>query len=191
MPFVAPQSLAPDEVYAITAYVLNLNEIVDDEFVLTQANLAAIEMPNKDGFYVDNRPDVVNRRCMNNCKDPKTIKLISTIKGVTPTDHFKNDGNDGIAFTPEHTVKVDSQVLQTYRSVCQTCHENGLAGAPKPSDHEQWQVRLKQGKETLYLNAINGFNAMPAKGGRVDLSDELVKSIVDYMLNQAADIAEQ
>ncbi len=40
MPFPAPQSLKADEVYAITAYVLNMNEIVDDEFVLTKDNFS-------------------------------------------------------------------------------------------------------------------------------------------------------
>lgn len=50
MPYDAPQSLSADETYAITAYVLHLNELVEADAVLDAATLAAIEMPNKDGF---------------------------------------------------------------------------------------------------------------------------------------------
>lgn len=50
MPYDAPQSLSADQLYAVTAYVLHLNGIVDEDAVLDAGNLAAIEMPNKDGF---------------------------------------------------------------------------------------------------------------------------------------------
>jgi cytochrome c oxidase cbb3-type subunit 3 len=47
-----------------------------------------------------------------------------------------------------------------------------------------WTDRLPKGRETLVSHAINGFNAMPAKGGRMDLSDEQVAASVDYMVAQ-------
>lgn len=50
MPYDAPQSLSADEVYAITAYVLHLNGIVEADTVIDATSLPAIEMPNKDGF---------------------------------------------------------------------------------------------------------------------------------------------
>lgn len=50
MPFDAPQSLTADEAYAVTAYVLHLSGIVQDDAVLDAASLPAIEMPNRDGF---------------------------------------------------------------------------------------------------------------------------------------------
>jgi len=53
MPFSQPESLEAQEVYAITAYVLYLNDLVEDDFVLTADNLAKIEMPNADGFFFD------------------------------------------------------------------------------------------------------------------------------------------
>lgn len=58
MPLDSPQSLQPDEVYAVTAYLLSLNGIVADVTRLDAASLTAIQMPNRDGFEPDNRPDV-------------------------------------------------------------------------------------------------------------------------------------
>jgi S-disulfanyl-L-cysteine oxidoreductase SoxD len=50
MPLNAPQSLTPDEVYAVSAYVLFLNGIVPQDAALDADNLARINMPNRDGF---------------------------------------------------------------------------------------------------------------------------------------------
>ena len=58
MPQNAPQSLSNDEVYAVSAYVLSLNGIVPSEATLDAKALAAIKMPNRDGFGGDPRPDV-------------------------------------------------------------------------------------------------------------------------------------
>ncbi|MBT8092634.1 MAG: cytochrome c, partial [Gammaproteobacteria bacterium] len=64
MPYFEPQSLSDGDVYAIVAYVLYLNDLVADDFVLTRENLPEIEMPNRDGFSIDPRPDVRNVACM-------------------------------------------------------------------------------------------------------------------------------
>jgi cytochrome c len=50
MPYTAPQSLAPDEAYALSAYILFLNGIVAEEAVLNAATLPQVKMPNRDGF---------------------------------------------------------------------------------------------------------------------------------------------
>ncbi len=68
-----------------------------------------------------------------------------------------------------------------YQSVCAACHETGAAGAPKPGS-EDWKKRVAKGKDVLYQHAINGFNAMPPKGGRPDLSDEVIMKVVDFMI---------
>ena len=72
-----------------------------------------------------------------------------------------------------------------YEAVCKTCHEGGLAGAPKAGDKAAWGPRIAQGKDTLYKHALGGFNGtkgvMPPKGGRTDFPDDLVKQAVDYM----------
>ncbi|MEM7542978.1 MAG: cytochrome c [Pseudomonadota bacterium] len=58
MPFNAPGSLEPDEVYALAAYLLNANGVIDRTTVLDRETLPAIVMPNRDQFYPDPRPDV-------------------------------------------------------------------------------------------------------------------------------------
>jgi S-disulfanyl-L-cysteine oxidoreductase SoxD len=55
MPFAEPRSLAADDVYAVTAYVLFLNGIVTEHHVLSQETLAQVKMPNRSGFVPDNR----------------------------------------------------------------------------------------------------------------------------------------
>jgi len=60
MPQNAPQSLSNEDVYALSAYVLSLNGIVPTNAVLDATSLAAIRMPNRDGFISDPRPDVHN-----------------------------------------------------------------------------------------------------------------------------------
>lgn len=69
-----------------------------------------------------------------------------------------------------------------YGQVCTACHDTGAAGAPKKGDADAWAPRLEQGTETLYSHAINGFNAMPAKGGNPSLSDDEVKAAVDHLV---------
>jgi len=72
-----------------------------------------------------------------------------------------------------------------YNAVCQTCHAAGLLGSPILGDAGAWGSRISKGKETLYTHAINGFNAMPAKGG-ADIPDEEVQNAVDYMVGEAS-----
>lgn len=68
MPYTAPQSLTPSEVYAVTAYLLHLNGIVAADAVLDAASLPKIRMPNRDGFTPDPRPDVAGMPCRADCK---------------------------------------------------------------------------------------------------------------------------
>ncbi len=67
MPFNNPQSLKPDEVYAVTAYLLHLNDILPADATLDQDSLPKVQMPNRDGFFPDPRPDTSNTPCME-CK---------------------------------------------------------------------------------------------------------------------------
>lgn len=87
MPFSAPHTLSADEVYAVTAYTLNFNNIVPSDFVADRDSLPKVKMPNRDNFtWDDPRPDTAAKACMKDCIDPKTVKIISTAEGkdLTP-----------------------------------------------------------------------------------------------------------
>lgn len=68
MPLTAPQSLSSDDTYAVTAYLLHLNGLIAEDTPMNAESLAAVRMPNRDGFMVDDRPDTQAVRCMNDCK---------------------------------------------------------------------------------------------------------------------------
>ena len=72
-----------------------------------------------------------------------------------------------------------------YNTVCGACHGTGAAGAPKAGDKAAWGPRIAQGKDALYKSALNGKNAMPARGGASSLSDAEVKGAVDHLIGLA------
>ncbi len=76
-----------------------------------------------------------------------------------------------------------------FQATCSACHGAGLAGAPKAGDKAAWGPRISKGMPTLYDHALKGFQGsagvMPAKGGRTDAPDDLVKQAVDYMVGMA------
>lgn len=189
MPFQQPQSLRKDEVYSLTAYVLYLNDLVEEDFEVDQDNLAGIEMPNRDGFYEDPRPDSVNELCSNGCRDPASIKITSEAStlALTSTVHIQNGGGDDINIASPVS---GSRGKNTYDAACAICHGSGLAGAPIPGNGESgWSTRLQQGRDILLEHVIEGFTGdsgvMPPKGGQLQLLDEDVAAAMDYMLDQA------
>ena len=182
MPFLQPQSLKDDEVYAITAYVLYLNDLIGGDFVLSKDNFTSVKLSNEPAFIDDPRPDVENPRCMVNCRDPETIKITwdSTELGVTPTEHLETES--------ENVALIDANEdpgQQTYKAACAVCHDKGVAGAPVSGERSQWLHRIDKGIELLVEHATNGYQGengfMPAKGGNPSLSDEQVRSAVVYM----------
>lgn len=69
-----------------------------------------------------------------------------------------------------------------YNASCTACHSTGAAGAPRLGNAEEWAPRIDKGIDTLYKHAIEGFNAMPAKGMCMDCSDDELHATVDYIL---------
>ena len=67
MPQNAPQSLSNGDVYAVSAYILNLNGLLPADGTLDARTLSAIKMPNRSMFVGDPRPDVKNPACMKGC----------------------------------------------------------------------------------------------------------------------------
>ena len=76
-----------------------------------------------------------------------------------------------------------------FGKVCAMCHAAGVAGAPKPGDKADWGPRIAQGMDVLYKHSIDGFTGakgmMPPRGGSPALTDDELKSAVDYMVNQS------
>ena len=68
MPMDRPQTMTNDEVYAVSAYLLNLNGLVPADAVMDAQSMPKVQMPNRDGFLLDDRPDTQATRCMANCK---------------------------------------------------------------------------------------------------------------------------
>jgi cytochrome c len=92
MPFQAPKSLTDDEVYALTAYVLNLNDILPADASLDRDSIVAVRMPNRDGFTTahgmmrqDGKPDVASVACMADCAGD--IRLSSQIPDYARDSH--------------------------------------------------------------------------------------------------------
>ncbi len=94
MPWNAPRSLTPDDTYALVAFILSLGEIVPDDFVLSDANIAEVQkkMPNRNGmtrnhgfWSVNGKPDVNPTACMNNCV--KFVQIGSTLPDFARNAH--------------------------------------------------------------------------------------------------------
>lgn len=90
MPFGNAQSLSNDDLYALTAFLLSMNDVIKDpEFELNKGNFTSIKMPNADGFYDDDR-ETSERKfwnakvCMTNCKSDVAVTGEATILDVTP-----------------------------------------------------------------------------------------------------------
>jgi S-disulfanyl-L-cysteine oxidoreductase SoxD len=87
MPMPAPHTLPADDVYALTAYLLNLNDIVSGDFVADRDSLPKVKMPNHDHFiWTDPRPDTHDRPCMTSCAKEADVRITSTAEGrnLTP-----------------------------------------------------------------------------------------------------------
>ncbi|HKL68654.1 c-type cytochrome [Salibaculum sp.] len=146
MPYGQAQSLTDDEVYAITAYILYLNNLVDDDFELSQDNFTEVSLPNEDGFFMDDRaegeiPAFSEEPCMENCKDSVEITMRASVLDVTPEDE-QAEATEAAAETTEETATqeaaaedettavaaVDPALVEEGEGVfrkCRACHQVG------------------------------------------------------------------
>jgi cytochrome c len=97
MPFGDSESLTNDELYAVTAYVLNLNDIVDDKFVLAKETWGKVKMPNQGGFFDDDREKTEKafwnpKPCMKDCRGPVKITGHAQAIDVTPDEKTQKRG---------------------------------------------------------------------------------------------------
>ena len=142
MPFGDAQSLSDDEVYAITAYLLYLNDIVEDEeFELSHENFLEIRLPNEDNFFADPRPDIAlisdGAPCMENCKDSVEITAHAQVLDVTPDEETTEETivDEPATATPE---PVDPALLAAGEKLfkkCKACHQVGDGARNRVGPH--------------------------------------------------------
>ena len=141
MPFGDAQSLSADEVYAIVAYILYSNDLVDDDFTLSKETFLDVEMPNADGFIVDDRATaeypIFNNACMENCKDSVEITMRAAVLDVTPEDETdpEEGGSTNVGLTAEEPAAeaavmeaLDMELVAAGEKVfrkCKSCHAVG------------------------------------------------------------------
>jgi S-disulfanyl-L-cysteine oxidoreductase SoxD len=190
MPLTAPQSLANDEVYALTAYVLNLNDIVPDDAVLDAKSLAALKMPNRDGFTTahgmmrrDGVPDTHNVECMRDCV--AVVKVTSELPAYAQGSH----GDLAAQMRSFHAVAavapVDDGMALARRSGCIACHttDTRIVGpafheiAGRYRDDPAAAARLVA-KVRAGGGGVWGSTPMPAQ----PVPDEDVKALVRWIL---------
>ena len=204
MPHPAPLSLTDDEVYAVSAYILSINEIeidgeeLDDEYVLDREKFMKIKMPNKDGFVpnIDGKDGLENvrkfynnyenygngTRCMKDCFDgkPEIQRIKVEMKDFEPPLSIERS-------LPKKKAgdKKEHPGQATYETSCAVCHATDSMGAPDIGNKKAWTQKLEKGIDKVYENGIKGINGMPPKGGNMDLSDQQFKDAVDYMIDNS------
>ncbi len=142
MPFGNAQSLTPDEVYAIVAYILYSNDLVDDDFILSDDTFAAFEMPNQDGFFLDDRLETEHAiwrgaPCMEDCKPQVQVTMRARVLDVTPTQAGADADTADTSEAPAaaDTSAPDPALVAAGEKLfkkCKACHQIG-AGAKNRS----------------------------------------------------------
>ena len=166
MPFGEAQTLSADETYAVTAYVLYINDVIEEDAVLDQDTLAAVEMPNRDGFIDDQRPDTPSAEpCMTNCKAEVEIVARARILDVTPDEAEDAEQADpgsgeaaGSAAAPDPAqVAAGEKVFRK----CKACHQVGDRAKNRIGPH----LNQLFGRVAGGLDDFRYSKAMKAKGG--------------------------
>lgn len=135
MPFGEAGTLSADETYAIVAYLMYSNDMVDDDFELSRENFTEVQMYNSDGFVLDDRPELEYAEwqaepCMQNCKETVEITMHATFLDVTPDEGGEtamNDATSAATSTPSDG-GVDPVLVAAGEGVfrqCKTCHQVG------------------------------------------------------------------
>lgn len=158
-----------------------------DTFMLVLGILFAITA----GIYVLARVVSANTQEKHVMGDPIMRSAVS--ERIQPVARLAIAGKDNSALAPPKQEAAaplpDMSGEQVYNMACIACHGAGVAGAPKFSDAAAWGPRIAKGEATLHEHALKGFQGeagfMPAKGGRVDLSDKSILNAVDFMVAAA------
>jgi cytochrome c5 len=141
-------------------------------------------------LYVLSRVVAANTQEQHVLEDPAMKAAVS--ERIEPVAKLAVAGQDNTALAPAQPAAAAQQDLEgesVYNMACIACHGAGVAGAPKLGDPAAWGSRISKGIATLHEHALKGFQGqagfMPAKGGRVDLSDKSITNAVDYMVSKS------
>lgn len=192
MPLSSPKSLSDSEVYGILGYLLQLNEVkvngedIEDDTIIDRAFIKSVVMPNQDGFEYNNLrvADTQNTRCMKDCVEPAKMKVLKIVTDgtVVQPEFGEERWYYGAAKAEETSSSLGKSV---YQSSCAGCHESGLLNSPKVGDKAAWAKISSQGMKTMLDHAINGYNAMPPRGGDASLDDASIEAAVTYMVDES------
>ncbi|SHG88079.1 c-type cytochrome [Marivita hallyeonensis] len=197
MPYGSAQTLTDDEVYAIVAYILYSNFLVEDDFVLSNENFLDVEMPNADGFIIDDRAEAEYAQwrtepCMSDCKDSVEITMRASVLNVTPEDEASADTGEAevVQVAAAAEPAVDPALVEAGEKVfgkCKACHQvgegaknrsgpilNGILGADIASvDGFRYSKTLAEMDGVWTEEALAGFLADPrgyAKGTKMSFA---------------------
>ncbi len=175
MPWTAPKSLSPDEVYAVTAYILSLAEIIPDDFTLTNKNIAEVQklMPNRNGMTgkhglgkVNGKPDVKSIACMRDCKTQSKVTSTFPVSARNSHGNIQQQNRTFGAVRGVDTTKPPAKTLKESLSRQQQLAPNKSAvdALAKPD-----MLSLAKKHNCLTCHGINnkivgpGFNEVAAK----------------------------
>jgi cytochrome c551/c552 len=209
MPWTAPKSLTVDEVYAVVAYILSLGNIVPDDFVLSERNIAQVQqrVPNRNGMTrehalwdVKAKPDVANVACMRDCADG--VRIVSALPERARDAH----GNlaeqmrlvgpvRGVDTMAQHAAKPATQPVKmdvadlARRKACMGCHgvDNRVVGpafrdvARRYQDEKDAQARLL---DKLRRGGGGTWGPVPMPPNP-DLQDEDARALLAWILDGA------
>ena len=214
MPHPAPMSLTNNQVYALVAYIMSINELkfdgeeIDDDFELNREKFLKVVMPNRHGFEPDidgpNGLENVRKyfndyknygngtRCMKDCfkGEPKLLPVQIPITNFLPPLSEKRDLPKNPCWIASCDVEAgaagsaNAEGKKIYEAHCAVCHGNDSMGAPNLGNKEAWAKVMKKGIDAVLKNAINGKNAMPPRGG-TDLPDDKLKAAIEYMYSKS------
>lgn len=118
--------------------------------------------------------------------EQKTTETAAPAAEQTATEVTEQPGGEPaeVAPAPEKTAAADGQ--KVYKTYCQACHANGVAGSPKLGDKAAWAPRIAKGNDTLFTSVKKGLKAMPPKGGCMTCSDDDLRAAMGYMVEQGS-----
>jgi cytochrome c len=211
MPWNAPKSLSVDEVYAVTAYILNMAEIVPDDFMLSNDNIAEVQkrLPNRNGLQTKHgmweakgKPDTHNIACMHDCESE--VKVVSRLPDYARNAHgnlaeqnriigavrgTNTAGTDTAGAGAADTAKAESVVdglALSKKYACLACHSvtNKVVG-PAFRDVQQKYASSADAQNKLVAKVKTGgagsWGSVPMPPNQA-VPEEDVQSIVKWIL---------